>query len=653
MSATQQGGSTTRFSPSLAGTGATAVVLVLLIGSLSGLAVFGPGEPRSGEAAFLDEVNKLLAADAQAKDVFGWSVAVSGDTTVQSGPDGDGDGVPDASDNCPNTANAGQANADGDQWGDTCDNCPTTATDWFVNPGDTDCDGFADTITYTQRASEAFVGTDPNDSCADTATPNDERGPAFGEPLSPWVTDTNDDGITTLSDVLAVSPYFLSPSPNPNYWARFDWNGDGKVGLSDVLAVAPFFLKTCVGDPPTVTAGGYRMSDPIPNVDFDEMIGMAVVPGQPDVAIVITQAGLLYRISISGAFTPEPFGDISAMVTRGGDEGLLSIVFRPGDADHVYLNYTTGTEYYQPVVAPPSTPSPTIPPDPKRNVISLFDIVDDELDLASERIIIEVLEPGFWHNVNEMVFGPDGMMYVGAGDGGSLNAEYDADHGQGVGNLLATIFRIDPLPGGGYDIPQDNPFFGVPGAAEEVWAYGLRNPWRLSFDSETGDLWTGDVGEFFWEEVDKVIKGKNYGWEIIEGEYNNPDGFFCHGLNFNCTPPPNYEDPRATYCHSFVTNCEFKSPDAVDIAIIGGYVYRGSQMPELDGWYIYADHGSARIRAFDTSDDSSEPIILAGSAGAPCLFCVRSFVQLADGELLVLTAPHDGPGAIYRFQRVP
>ena len=610
-----------------------AVALVLLIGLLSGPAGFGRGE-QSAEAALLNDAKTLLVADSQASDSFGISVAVSGD------PDGDGDGVPDASDNCPDVANGGQENADGDQWGDACETaeCIPVATSWVTPPGDDDCDGLTTAV-------ENFVGTDPNDSCADTPIAGDEAD-------DKWPIDFNDNQFVNTFDVIPFIGRLNAVAPGPLYAVRLDLNMSGNIDAFDLVPFVGNLNKMCL-QTPSVMEDGYRMSDPIPNVDFSEMIGMALLPGQPDVAIVITQAGLLYRISVSGAFTPAPFGDISAMVTRGGDEGLLSIVFRPGDADHVYLNYTTGTEYYQPVVAPPSTPSPTIPPDPKRNVISLFDIVDDELDLASERIIIEVLEPGFWHNVNEMVFGPDGMMYVGAGDGGSLNAEYDADHGQGVGNLLATIFRIDPLPGGGYDIPQDNPFFGVPGAAEEVWAYGLRNPWRLSFDSETGDLWTGDVGEFFWEEVDKVIKGKNYGWEIIEGEYNNPDGFFCHGSNVNCTPPPNYEDPRTAYCHKFVTNCEFKSPDAVDVAVIGGYVYRGSEMPELDGWYIYADHGSARIRAFDTSDDSSLPIVLAGSAGAPCQNCVRSFVQLADGELLVLTAPHDGPGAIYRFQRVP
>jgi glucose/arabinose dehydrogenase len=490
-----------------------------------------------------------------------------------------------------------------------------------------------------------------------------EETPDFAYAGEAILGDADCDNDVDLADGLQVLKIVASVGPFAGcVVSGGDVNCDATLTEADVLGILRY-----VGDLPPMnvppdcpaigglmapTEDAYRMGDPIPNVNFDEMIGMALVPGQPDVAIVITQAGLLYRISISGAFTPVPFGDISAMVTRGGDEGLLSIVFEPGDADHVYLNYTTGAEYYRPVV-PTGTPSPTIPPDPKRNVISRFDVVADELDPLSERIIIEVLEPADWHNVNEMVFGPDGMMYVGAGDGGGLSAEYDADHGQGTENLLATIFRIDPLPGGGYDIPQDNPFVGVAGAAEEVWAFGLRNPWRLSFDSETGDLWTGDVGEFYWEEVDKVIKGKNYGWEIIEGKYNDPNGFFCHGSHVNCTPPPNYQDPRATYCHTFDPNCEFRNPDIVDVAIIGGYVYRGSDMPELDGWYIYSDHGSARIRAFDTSDDNSEPIILAGSDDAPCHNCVRSFVQLADGELLVLTAPHDGPGAIYRFQPVP
>ena len=411
---------------------------------------------------------------------------------------------------------------------------------------------------------------------------------------------------------------------------------------------------------PAPAPDGYVLADPLPNVDFAGMIGMAVVPGQDDVAIVITQDGLLYRVSISGAFTPTPFGDITSILTPRihGNEGLLSLAFEPGDPDHLYLNYTAGgnddgladeQDYYRPVVAT-GTPWP-MPPDPKRNVISRFDIVNDALDMASETVIIEVLEPHEWHNVNEMVFDSDCTMYVAAGDGGGLSAEYDADHGQGVGNLLATMFRIDPRPEGGYDIPPDNPFVGVPGAAEEVWAYGIRNAWRHSFDSLTGDLWAGDVGEFYWEEVDKVVKGKNYGWEIIEGVFGDP--FSCHGSNGPvCTPPPNYVDPRTAYCHRFVTGCEFSDPEDSDVAIIGGFVYRGSEMPELYGWYIYADLVSARIRGVDTTSDTSPPVLLEDSD--VCLICVRSFVQLPDGELLVLTATSDSePGAVYRFQRAP
>ena len=146
-------------------------------------------------------------------------------------PDMDGDGVLNTTDNCPAWPNPGQE-----------------LPSWSVDLGaDADCDGFADTTQFGLRAPEPFVGTDPADACADTTTLFDERGPMFGEPLSPWTTDINDNRITTLGDVLAVAPYFNSPNPNPNYWARFDWNGDGKVTLGDVLSVAPFFNLPCTG----------------------------------------------------------------------------------------------------------------------------------------------------------------------------------------------------------------------------------------------------------------------------------------------------------------------------------------------------------------------------------------------------------------------
>ena len=163
-------------------------------------------------------------------------------------PDSDGDGIPDTADNCPDVANPGQENTDGDQWGDECDNCPATATPWEVPTHDADCDGFrGQGNAPAVRASEKFIGTDPNDSCADTTTPNDERGPDFGEPLSPWPPDVNDDGVTTVQDALAFGAHWLTVSgQDADYSARFDLNGDDRVTLPDVLSLAPFFNKACV-----------------------------------------------------------------------------------------------------------------------------------------------------------------------------------------------------------------------------------------------------------------------------------------------------------------------------------------------------------------------------------------------------------------------
>jgi hypothetical protein len=159
--------------------------------------------------------------------------------------DGDSDGVGTACDNCPAVTNENQTNTDGDPLGDACDNCPTFATLWDAASNDNDCDGYANTTTYGARASEAVIGTDSGDGCADTTTPNDERGAALGEPEPPWVPDVNDNRIVQINDVLAVGAALNTSPPNPNYRARFDWNGNGLVTIADLLQVGPFLNKTC------------------------------------------------------------------------------------------------------------------------------------------------------------------------------------------------------------------------------------------------------------------------------------------------------------------------------------------------------------------------------------------------------------------------
>lgn len=438
-----------------------------------------------------------------------------------------------------------------------------------------------------------------------------------------------------------------------------DIDCDGKHDSTEALRILRFLAGlptlpvpddcTPIGEqipvPPQENA--YMLGDPLENVSLPDMTDLAVNPVSPEEAIVVTHGGGIYRISLVDAFMPIKLGDIAHLMGNlDGDEGLVSVAFEPGDGGYIYLSYTAGTQYYQPARKPASA----IPPDPKRSVISRFAVDEDEVFLDSEEIIIEVLEPGFWHNVNDIVFDSNGYLYAGAGDGGGLDAEYDGDSGQGVTNLLATVFRIDPNPPGspGYEIPPGNPFDDGDGPnADEAWAYGFRNPWRLSFDGDR--LWVGDVGEFYWEEINEVLPGMNYGWNTIEGEFGNPLGYFCN--QSPClAPPANYQEPRASYCHHFVAGCPYPDPLTADTAVIGGYVYRGSDLPDLEGWYVYGDLGTVRLRAFDTNDEESEPVIIAEDTVAPCRNCLRSFAQLPDGEILAVLSAYDGSlNGIYRL----
>jgi glucose/arabinose dehydrogenase/plastocyanin len=373
--------------------------------------------------------------------------------------------------------------------------------------------------------------------------------------------------------------------------------------------------------------------------------GIAMIPGTEHQAVAITVEGDLWRIDISGpAQPPVAFGSVKSMIApRNGDEGLLGVAFEPGNSARIYINYTTGAEYYRPYtdpLYPQYTPSPTMPANPKRNRISRFEITGGVMDMASEQIIYESLRPGDWHTLNQIVFGPDGYLYAGSGDGGWLDAAFDSDHGQGVSNDLATIIRIDPndnVPG--HTIPPGNPYDdGLGPNADQVWSYGHRNPWRLSFDRVNGELWSGDVGQWGWEEVNHVVPG-NYGWRIMENDtcrFGSP-----------CVPPAGHILPRTAYCNTNNPSpaCEFDG----ECAMIGGYVYRGNVMPELQGYYIYADFCSARIRAVDTNSPSSPPIILLDSdldAG------ITSFAETPDGELLVVAYKPTAPGnAIHMLTR--
>ncbi len=353
---------------------------------------------------------------------------------------------------------------------------------------------------------------------------------------------------------------------------------------------------------PTPVAGAYELVEAMPSATFERMVGFATIPGAADEAVIVTQGGEIWRLSLSDSFSPTEFGDLSDRVIdyRAENEGgLLGLAFSPDfrPDGSVYVYYTAG--------------------EPRRSVLSRFQVVGDAIDAGSETVLLEVPQPYGNHNGGQIAFGRDGHLYVALGDGGS--AGDPEGNGQDLSTLLGSILRLD-VSGEGYAVPPDNPFVDTPGARPEIYAYGLRNPWRFSFDRATGDLWAGDVGQNRWEEVDRIVAGANYGWNVVEGfECFESAGCDASGL----------ERPRAAYGRE--DGC----------SVTGGYVYRGASMPELNGWYVYGDYCSGKVWAVDTADDSW-PILLVDT-GLP----IASFGKLPDGELLALTFEN----AAYRLQR--
>jgi glucose/arabinose dehydrogenase len=242
------------------------------------------------------------------------------------------------------------------------------------------------------------------------------------------------------------------------------------------------------------------------------------------------------------------------------EEGLLGLAFAP--------DFTTSGKFYVDYVADK----------PLRTVIARFSASPgaDAADKASEERILEINQPFPNHKGGQVVFGPDGFLYIGLGDGGSGNDPMK--NGQNLNVLLAKILRIDVSGAGNglaYRIPADNPFAGKSGNRGEIWAYGLRNPWRFSFDRQTGDLWVGDVGQNAFEEIAIVTKGGNYGWSVMEGNQCLGGGRSCDASGLT---PPIFDYPTGENC-----------------AITGGFVYRGSAIPRIQGAYIYGDYCSGRI----------------------------------------------------------
>jgi glucose/arabinose dehydrogenase len=313
---------------------------------------------------------------------------------------------------------------------------------------------------------------------------------------------------------------------------------------------------------------------------------------------VVEQAGRI-RILKNRALTGTPFLDIRDIVrSTGSEQGLLSVGFPPGygGTGRFYVNYTGKQGVGDTVVARYRRGS-----DP------------DIADSASAEIILTVAQPYSNHNGGQLAFGPDGLLYIGMGDGGSGGDPFN--HAQTPGSLLGKLLRIGVESGvSPYEVPTGNPFISAPGYRPEIWALGLRNPWRFSFDRGTGDLYIGDVGQNAREEIDyqpaSSPGGENYGWRIMEG--------------MHC-----YASASCSRSGLTLPAAEYRNP-ADGCSVTGGFVYRGQKYPALQGTYIYGDFCSGRIWGLRKTGAGWENRPLLESS-----LSVSTFGEDEDGNLYV------------------
>jgi glucose/arabinose dehydrogenase len=340
---------------------------------------------------------------------------------------------------------------------------------------------------------------------------------------------------------------------------------------------------------------------------FDAPLYVTAPPGDRRRIFVVQQAGRIIEVR-GGKKVGAPFLDITSKVTSGGEQGLLSMAFAPDYAQsglfYVYYTEKSGTE----------------------SIWEYHRASADRADPSSARLVLRMQDPEPNHNGGLMIFGPDKLMYVGTGDGGGGDDQHGArGNAQDLGSLLGKILRIDPRQSGSrpYTVPSANPFAGRSGARPEIYAYGLRNPWRFSFDRATGDIAIGDVGQDAVEEIDFERTGKargvNFGWRPWEGRRRNFD-----------EPAPGAVFPVITHSHQ-----------AGFCSITGGYIVRDRGVPALYGRYVYGDYCNNRLRVAKLHAGRVSSRVLS----VPRISGVSSFGEDASGRVYVTSLT----GPVYRF----
>lgn len=338
---------------------------------------------------------------------------------------------------------------------------------------------------------------------------------------------------------------------------------------------------------------------------------------------IASQTGEIYVIDESDRDVEEPelFLDLSETVAykdRENEEGFLGLAFHPDfeENDRFFVYYTTSDR-------------------PHVSIISEFRARQESGrqvgDPSSERELMQIQQPFWNHNGGTLTFGPDGYLYIALGDGGKGNDPLGA--GQDLSKLLGSILRIDvdkPTGSAPYAVPQDNPLVGRKNVWPEIYAWGLRNVWRMSFDPATGLLWAADVGQNDWEEVNVIRKGGNYGWNLREASHK-----FTRGGNKGSGPRPDLIEPMIEYPHA----------DEWGKSVTGGAVYRGEKTPLLDGYYLYGDYVSGRLWALQYDEKKKEV-----TENRPIQWQqlpVFTFGRTDSGEVLMSTMM--GGGRIYQF----
>ncbi len=364
-------------------------------------------------------------------------------------------------------------------------------------------------------------------------------------------------------------------------------------------------LACLIAGAASVSAQQAKLVNAFPALRFERPLELAAIPDGTGRLVIVEQAG---RVLIIPNDRKAMRNDIKIALDltgknvsrKGNEEGMLGLAFHPDFANNrqVIIHYSASN--------------------PQRGVVSRFTFNDDvtRIDPASERIILEIPQPWGNHNGGCIAFGPDGLLYLGLGDGGSANDPNN--NGQNLGTWLGSILRLDldGKPGnergehGDYWIPADNPFLNHENARPEIFAYGLRNPWRFSFDHDTGQLWCGDVGQEKYEEITLIQPGGNHGWRIREG--------------FKPFDPKQQPDPPAELIDPVVAHDHRQAR-----SITGGRVYHGNALPKFDGAYIYADYLTGRVWALWYDGDVQKHRVISK--------CKRptSFGTDADGELYI------------------